>query len=69
MVKYTEDLPDFGKLMTKRCWLECVEEGGFTDDDGYGYAVKRKKYNIVPLYPSKANEIPKSATHVIWFNK
>jgi hypothetical protein len=69
-VEYIEPLPDYGDLMTVKDFREACSVGALIDYDGTGYPVKGKKMarNVVVL-PSKRNNIPKSATHVMWFNK
>ena len=70
--KYSEKLPDpdYRDLMTVKDFLEACEVGAFIDYDGYGYPVKDEKMmsNFIVL-PSKRGEIPKDATHIVWFNK
>jgi len=42
----------------------------FVDYDGFGYPVKDKKSDItITIVPSRIEEIPEDATHIIWFNR
>lgn len=61
---------DYGDLMTLREFLECVMAGAFIDYDGNGHPVRGDLVDTsVTVLPSKANDIPSDATHIIWFNK
>jgi len=67
---YTEPVEKDGDLMTRKEYVDCCKVGGFVDDDGYGYAVKRGKMApSIVLSPSKVDEMPKEITHVVWFNR
>jgi len=47
-----------------------VRSGAFIDYDGYGYPVKDEMMNnSLPILPSKVDDIPSDATHIIWFNR
>jgi hypothetical protein len=49
---------------------ECVESTAFIDYDGYGHPVKDKKSDpSIAVLPSKVDEIPTDATHIVWFNR
>jgi DNA-directed RNA polymerase subunit RPC12/RpoP len=66
-----EKIPKYGDLFTIEEFIENVECGGFTNDDGKGnYAMKDKMSNIC-VTPSEIidGEIDKRFTHVVWFNK
>jgi hypothetical protein len=68
--EYTEKLPDYGDLMTIKDFRDACSVGALIDYDGTGYPVKDGKMaRNVNVLPSKRNRIPKSATHVMWFNK
>ncbi len=49
---------------------ELCRTGLFIDYDGIGHPVKDKlaDYNI-DIKPSKLSEIPKDATHIVWYNR
>ena len=65
------DLPDYGKVMTLKDWVECVEEGGFIDYDGHGYYVRDKKKSNIMLHPSdvRYDSIRDDFDTIIWFNR
>lgn len=52
-------------------FLEHVENGSFIDYDGFGHPVKdRKADQSITIKPSSAKvNLPKDATHVIWYNR
>ena len=66
---YNKDLPSYGDLITVGEFLVDVRERNFTDWDGSGHPVKNGKMAAIDIYPSKVNDIPADATHIIWFNK
>jgi len=51
-------------------FIECCNDGSFIDYDGYGHPVKDCKSNPdIMIEPSKYKDIPKDATHIVWFNR
>lgn len=49
---------------------EYCECEAFIDYDGYGHPVKDKLAdNSIIIVPSKLNEIPIDATHIVWYNR
>jgi hypothetical protein len=53
------------KEFENRCETEA-----FIDYDGFGHPVKDKKSdNSILIKPSRLEEIPKDATHIVWFNR
>ena len=67
---YSKDLPDYGDLMSVNEFISGCESGCFTDYDGSGHPVREGKMaGDIDVYPSKMNQIPYDATHVMWFNK
>jgi hypothetical protein len=69
---YRGTVPDYGDCMTVASWLHYVANGFFNDYDGIGHAAKAingvlKMAPSVYVLPSKGN-VPKDATHIIWFN-
>lgn len=78
--KYTKPIdPKLGDVMTVEEYLECVDDGGFIDDDGMG-DVARDGLIAEPeagedgwpkwLRPSDRDLfIPEDATHVVWYNR
>lgn len=68
--KYTMELPDYGDVMSASAWLESCEAGLFIDYDGHGHPAKDGKMDeSIVLKPSQRQDLPKDATHVVWFNK
>ena len=65
----TEVIPDYGDLMTVKEFHNCVRSGLFIDYDGYGHPVKKGLMSRQAILPSKTNQIPETATHIIWFNR
>lgn len=57
-----------GVLYTVEDFKRHVETGGFTDDDGWGCAV-RDGILINHIHPSDVDEISDSVTHVLWFDR
>jgi len=66
---YTNPLTDYGDLMSVNEWKRCVRLGGFIDYDGFGHAVKDNLMTKEQYYPSQMNEVPKDATHIMWYNR
>ena len=66
---FDKPLADYGDLMTIAEFLEHVESGLFTDDDGMGSAVKDGLRGEEYIYPSSLDSIPPDVTHIQWFNK
>ena len=47
-----------------------VKQGSFIDYDGTGLPVKGNLADSsIWIKPSKLNEIPKDATHIVWYNR
>lgn len=66
-------IPDYGDHMTWETFVECVECGGFTDDDGSGDLATETQIGNQGISPSDIRRPdfvrPKWATHVVWYNK
>jgi hypothetical protein len=61
---------DEDDVYTIKEFIELVECGGFIDSDGIGYPVKDNKRDpSIWISPSGIHEIPKDATHIVWYNK
>lgn len=59
-----------GDLMTVKDFRDACKVGAFIDYDGFGHPVKRGKMaGEITVIPSKVDEIPEDATHIIWFNR
>ena len=42
----------------------------FIDYDGFGHPVKDKKSDeTIDIVPSRIEDIPEDATHIVWFNR
>lgn len=74
-----EDMPE-GELMTLHEFVQAVDAGAFTDDDGHGVfasATHRSERRVLPsdVPPPEAEAVfhvtwyPAWATHVLWYNK
>jgi len=64
---YTEPLPDYGDLMTRKEFHHACLTGQIMSYDGQGYAVRNNLMAHEPLDTSR--NIPEDATHIMWFNK
>jgi len=66
-----EDLSDFGDVMTLEHWIECVNDGGFIDYDGFGRYVRDGKESNIDVHPSDVehNSVRDDFDTVIWFNR
>ncbi|MFA5366331.1 MAG: hypothetical protein WC333_00210 [Dehalococcoidia bacterium] len=65
------ELPDFGDVMSLDHFIECVNDGGFIDYDGYGHYVKDGKETNIEIYPSdvKYASIRLEFDTIIWYNR
>jgi hypothetical protein len=67
--------PEDCAKMTLGDFMSSVDNGGFVDDDGIGYLATEEEMSSIPAVPSKMSrknkvvQVPKWATHVVWFNK
>lgn len=62
---------DEDDVYTVKEFLAYVESGAFIDYDGYGHPVLDKMADReVYIFPSTAlKNIPKDATHIVWYNR
>lgn len=61
---------DEDDVLTVKEFIECCDDQGFTDYDGFGHSVKDKMCDpSIIIYPSQLYLIPKDATHIVWYNK
>jgi hypothetical protein len=68
--QYGRGPEDEDDVYTVKEFLDCVNAGGFIDYDGFGFPVKDKKADTsIYIKPSKCNEIPQDATHIVWYNR
>jgi len=61
-----------GTLFTLVEFLEYCDDGGFDDNDGFGYLATADEVSNVEIIPSWRRRTVSQhpwATHVIWFNK
>ena len=60
-----------GDIFTLEKFIELVNDGGFTNFDGYGYYATEDAKSDVYIYPSDIREkiYRSDFTHIIWFNK
>lgn len=67
----TENTEDsIGCYMTVTAFLGAVNDGVFTDYDGYGHPCLGDLMDPdTYVYASKTYTIPDTATHIVWFNK
>lgn len=63
-------MPKYGELMTVEEFRKAVEGGAYIDYDGRANPAKLAVATDVYVRPSKLwEELPKDATHVVWYNK
>lgn len=76
--RYTHPIPTHGgaMLLLKAEFLNKVEHRIFIDYDGFGYPAKMVNGALMSAYgpsnqiiPSKTEEIPLDATHIVWYNR
>lgn len=68
--EYTTKMDNIGDLIEVKKFKEYCKYGDFIDDDGFGYAAKDGLVDEnTTIYPSNRSEIPKDATHIVWYNK
>jgi hypothetical protein len=69
--EFERDIPNYGDVMSLKEFINCVEEGGFIDYDGFGTYVRDGKVSNIDIHPSdvKHKAIRKDFDTVIWFNK
>ena len=65
------EMPDYGKIMALKEFIEWCEGEGFIDYDGYGCYIKDGKKTNITIYPSdiKHNSIRSEFDTIIWFNR
>lgn len=61
---------DEDDVYTVEEFRERCQNKSFVDYDGYGHPVRDKLADeSIYIYPSRTEEIPKDATHIVWFNR
>lgn len=62
--------PDEDDVYTIEEFKDFCSSGAFIDYDGFGYPVRDKKCNpAVTIKPSRLDDIPEDATHIVWYNR
>jgi hypothetical protein len=63
--------PDYeDDVYTVEAFRQAAETWVFVDSDGFGYPVRNEFADPkIIIKPSKINEIPADATHIVWFNR
>ncbi len=69
MAKFEYEIPDYGDKMTVAAFRRACRDGLFTDYDGHGNPAKNDRMMDTRVYPSSVCDIPKEATHIVWFNR
>lgn len=67
--KYNKGIDKDDHVMTIEEFEEYCKSGYLIDYDGFGYPVRDGKYAKIHIRPSKRDDIPKDATHVVWYNR
>jgi hypothetical protein len=61
---------DENDVYTIQEFKACCDHGAFIDYDGFGFPVKDKMADPgIEIKPSKLQDIPEDATHIVWFNR
>ena len=61
--------PDEDDVYTVEEFKQLCKAGWFIDYDGFGNPVKDGKAAFVSIYPSRLQDIPEDATHIVWYNR
>jgi hypothetical protein len=63
-------------FLTIEEYLESIRIGVLNDNDGFGYFVKMKhgkkqktRVQAIPSFANRQGNIPRWATHVVWYEK
>ena len=67
--EFTEDIPDYGDVMTVKSFISACVHGAFIDYDGSGQPAKNGKMADIYIKPSLIGKIPLDATHIVWYNR
>lgn len=61
---------DEDDVYTVEQFKEFCKRGAFIDYDGFGHPVKDNMCDpSICVRPSKLNDIPDDATHIVWYNR
>jgi hypothetical protein len=67
---YTEQLTLGDDVYTVADFRERVRDHLFIDYDGFGHPVKDGKCDPrIDVIPSRVEDIPADATHIVWYNR
>ena len=67
---YTEQVALGDDVYTVADFREMVRHGSFIDYDGFGHPVKGGQCDPkIDIVPSRVNEIPADASHIVWYNR
>lgn len=66
---YNEQPDEDDDIMTVAEFIEYCKMGDLIDYDGFGSPVKDGLIGSMTIYPSRRNDIPKDATHIVWYNR
>lgn len=58
-----------GHIMTVNEFKQAVRDRLFIDYDGFGHPAKMTMDVTQHVVPSKVDEIPNDATHIVWYNR
>lgn len=62
--------PDLGYVFELQDYLDAVKEGLLVDYDGFGHPARGGMMNNRwYIKPSKLEQIPEDATHIVWYNR
>lgn len=68
--QYNKSLPEYGDLYLVKKFRQWCGDSQLIDYDGDGHPVKDGLMNSkILIKPSKYEEIPEDATHLMWFNR
>ena len=69
--EFTDDVPDYGDVMSLKKFISCCEEGGFIDYDGFGEYIKDGKTSGITIHASdvKYKKVRTDFTEMVWFNR
>lgn len=67
--KYDKPTPDYGELMMVKRFRASCADGAFIDYDGHGHPVRDGMMADDMVFPSRYQDVPKDATHIMWFNR
>lgn len=66
---YDKEIPNYGDLIPVDEFISACKSAYFIDYDGFGNPAKNGKMADFDIFPSKVSDIPKDATHIVWYNR